>query len=102
MIVAGGTGRALVGELRGQLLPDRVRDGRFVTREARQRALQRAIARHTQFTPDRIVVLKMEPVKQRLERHPLDHQRAEHDDEGGEDDQIAVREPRGERQRRGQ
>ena len=43
---------------------------------------------------DRAVVLELEHVHERAQRHPLDDERAEHDRERGEQDQVAVRETR--------
>ena len=63
---------------------------------------QRAFARRAQFAADRIVVVQIERAQQRLERQPLDHQRAEHDGERRQHDQVAIRKRRRERQRRGQ
>ena len=40
--------------------------------------------------------------KKRLERQPLDHQRAEHDGERGQHDQVAIRKAGGQRQRGGE
>ncbi len=41
----------------GELLPDGVRDRRFVMRKARQPGTQRAFTRRTQFAADRIIVM---------------------------------------------
>ena len=56
---------------------------------------QRAFTRRTQFAADRVIVLQIERAQQRLERESLDHQRAEHDGERGQHDQVAIRKRRG-------
>ena len=77
-----------------ELLPDGVRDRRSISVEAREPGTQRAFARRRDFAADRIVVMQIERAQQRLERQPLDHQRAEHDRERGQHDQVAVRKAR--------
>ena len=75
--------------MRGELLPDGVRGWRGIVVQARQRRLQRAVARGAALLADRIVVVQIEGAQQRLEREPLDDQRAEHDAERGEHDEVA-------------
>ena len=54
------------------------------------------------FAADRIVVTQIERAQQRLQRQSLDHQRAEHDGERRQHDQVAIRKRRRQRQRRGE
>ena len=100
--VAGVSVRSVVCQMRRELLPDGVRDRRFVVRKARESGTQRAFTRRTQFATDRIVVMQIERAQERLERQSLDHQRAEDDRERGQHDQVAIRKRRRERQCRGE
>ena len=81
-------------QVRDELLPHRLRNRRPVAFEPRESVTQGAFAGRGHLVSDRVIVAQVERAQQRPQRESLKSQRAEHDGERGQDDQVAKRKGR--------
>ena len=81
-------------------LPDGVGHRRVIVREVRQPGLQRPLTCGADFATDRVAVVQIERAQQGLQRQALNHQRAQHDRERGQHDQVTEGKAGRERHRR--
>jgi len=91
-VVARVTKGLLVCQMGGEFLPDCLGNGRVVSFESGQPRTQRAFTCSAHFAAHGIIIMQVERAQERLERQALDHQRADHDAEGGQHNHISIRE----------
>ena len=82
-------------QVRGEFLPDRLSGRRSLVLDPREAGTQGTLTRSGDLLPDGVSVTQIERAQERSKCESLERERAEHDRERGQHDQVAERKSRG-------